>query len=137
MQNISSRVLTIRERLKLSQADFAKRMRYGRHYVSMIERGVALNPSPRFLEQLEMLEREADIDDCSSKERLTETNMHQPLPERESRIKDEAALFGKPQAPAIDFAACIKMLTELHERSPQAFDSAAAMIKGLYDIFKK
>jgi hypothetical protein len=39
--------------------------------------------------------------------------------------------------PDFDFAHCIKWLSALHDRHPQAFRSAAVMIKGLYDSFSK
>jgi len=99
----------------------------------MLERGAATNPSPRFIEQIEMLEREIWIDDQSSSLRSDALNMppHQEMPS--SYVRED------PPAPGseFDFAKCIKWLSELHDRHPEAFRSAAAMIKGLYESLKK
>ncbi len=59
MHSIVQRTLQLRKTLGLSQEGFAKRMRFSRNYISLIERGEQDAPSHRFIEQLESLEREA------------------------------------------------------------------------------
>ena len=59
---------------------------------------------------------------------------HQELPPGE-RLREDPPPFGSPGD--FDFVQCIKWLSELHERHPQAFRSAAAMIKGLHESMKK
>ena len=59
---------------------------------------------------------------------------HQELPPGE-RLREDPPPFGSPGD--FDFVQCIKWLSELHERHPQAFRSAAAMIKGLHESLKK
>ena len=64
------------------------------------------------------------------------TNMppHRELPQPLT-TREEPASYGTQDEVA--FAACVRWLTELHDRHPQAFRSAAAMIKGLYESLKK
>ena len=65
--------------------------------------------------------------------RSAPSNMHQELAPPRSR--EVPSLYGG--SPEHDYATCSKWLLELHDRHPQAFKAAAAMIKGLYDSFKK
>src|SRR5581483_2812123 len=57
MRTISQRTKTAREKLGLSKSAFALRMLYDRNYIAAIEAGER-EPGPRFVKQLEMIERE-------------------------------------------------------------------------------
>lgn len=57
------------------------------------------------------------------------------VPPTGERMREDSPVFGS--SGEVDFAQCIKWLSDLHERHPQAFRSAAAMIKGLYESLKK
>lgn len=63
MTNISSRLKDLRKALGLSQEGLAQRMRFGRHYISLLERDTEgkRQPSQRFMLELESLEREVDV----------------------------------------------------------------------------
>lgn len=54
-----------------------------------------------------------------------------------SRQREDPAPMAPGAAGGFDFAQCVKFLSDLHERNPQAFRAAAAMIKGLHDSLKK
>ncbi len=53
------------------------------------------------------------------------------------RLRDDPSIYKVGDSADLDFAQCIKWLSELHDRHPQAFRSAAAMIKGLWESLKK
>jgi phage repressor protein C with HTH and peptisase S24 domain len=59
MLTISQRVKNLRERLGLTQLAFADRMLFDRSYIGQVEGGKR-EPGPRFIRQLEILEREAE-----------------------------------------------------------------------------
>ena len=135
----------VRKALGLSQTAFADRMAFGRAYVSLIERGVAKNPSRRFLEQLSMMEGEANIHQdvtniLHSKSKRGEAQDLPPdesrmpyhhCPGPQSRIRDDpGVLIGTSDESA--FRDAVRQLSELHERNPQAFAVVAAMISGLH-----
>lgn len=132
MQNISTRVKNIRHSLKLSQSEFASRMRYGRQYISLLERGKYVTPSPRFLEQLDMLERELNIGkECDENlshpkpsMRTAPSNMPFYIPP--NRLREE------PDESEPDFSQCIRWLTHIHDHDAEAFRSVATMLKLLY-----
>ena len=52
------------------------------------------------------------------------------------RSKQDPSMY-KGGSSDLDFAGCVKILSELHDRHPQVFQSAAAMIKGLWESLKK
>jgi SOS-response transcriptional repressor LexA len=53
--NIDQRVERARRALKMTQEQFAEHMGFSRNYISMIEKG--RDPGPRFVKQLELIER--------------------------------------------------------------------------------
>lgn len=59
MQTISQRTKKAREALGLTKSAFAEKMMYDRNYVGAVEEGKR-EPGPRFIRQLEILEREID-----------------------------------------------------------------------------
>src|SRR4051794_25305805 len=59
MQTISQRTKKAREVLGMTKSAFAAKMMYDRNYVSAVESGKQ-KPGPRFIRQLEILEREIE-----------------------------------------------------------------------------
>ena len=129
---ISDLFRSFRDRTGMKQSDLAALLGVHSNYLSQIERGEK-KPGPRLVKDFYTLTRSPVYNIASE-----ETGAESMPPHHEPpglRLRGDPPPFGSPGD--FDFAQCIKWLSELHERHPQAFRSAAAMIKGLHESMKK
>jgi transcriptional regulator with XRE-family HTH domain len=142
-KDFSHRFKEFRRKSGMTQPELAAHLIKSPGYISQIERGL-VDPGGLLLEKFESLENSPlynpDARTVSASDsqllRSAPSNMppHQEPPTGE-RIKKDPNLFGS--SGDVDFAQCIKWLSEIHDRHPQAFRPLAAMIKGLYESLKQ
>lgn len=133
MQNISQRVHAVRTARGWTQGQLAEHIRYGRHYVSLVERGQAKNPRPRFVEAIELLEREAAATSSSGESNIfvaREPQLSPPHFFQEARTKDDAPTFGSGCG-AEEYTEAVELLGKLFHTKPAIFKSALMMLRGL------
>jgi transcriptional regulator with XRE-family HTH domain len=129
--------------MKLSQADLGKRMDFGRHYISMIERGTVPQPSRKFFDRLEFLERAMDAAENSS----PGTRLAEPP----ARYAEESQSMGPPhllppgrfslskraeKTPHEHYKDAIAMIHHLFEHHPEAFSAMMVSLRGIYETHK-
>ena len=142
-EDFSQRFKTFRENSGMTQEQLAAHLIKSTGYISQIERGLVV-PGGLLLEKFETLERSPvysrrehalSVGDTQLL-RSAPSNMppHQDMPPEGFHLREDPprAIGGE-----MDFAQCIKCLSEIHDRHPQAFQSLAAMIKGLWESLKK
>lgn len=141
MTTISHRLKKIRDILDLNQAELAARMRFGRHYISLLERDDKgeRKPSRRFLEELAQIEAEA-----SARESVLvrdERHIHQRGEPPEDMPPPHALPPTRSTQPYPDevpdpseYMQAVSWLSLLFDKHPTAFRTAVGMIKGVVDL---
>jgi transcriptional regulator with XRE-family HTH domain len=153
MTEIGHRVRRVREALQLNQTDFAARMRYGRQHISSIERGKT-PAGRRFLEQLQVLEREASVKSRNDANTSPQTDplfggIVEPseslLQERPSssvpppHVPLEPRRESSPKTTNVsheEYVEAVNILGRLMERNPDSFRVALATLRAMNQTIK-
>jgi transcriptional regulator with XRE-family HTH domain len=132
---ISRRFRDYREAEALTQKELAALLGCESNYIYKVEAGLR-SPSKSIVKLFETLEKAGHrmASTVSAKEpQSMSPPPHAPL----ERTLEDAAFHKPPLVPQEgDYGTTVSMLRKLFERNPEAFRSAAAMIKGLHEIQK-